>query len=188
MTVLGWLGRKTSTKTNKLMKVHTLMIYPAHCHWQLLILTDFSRLAKQCLVCVLAPISWAHTLPSATCLFRRKKIAVFPLTRQILFQTPDCYFLSVKMQNKKVKQGPSTKYLYSHKITGLTLFFYGEKIKKKKSFSKKKKSFSYLPTKFFFSMSVETQLLFFFFAPYRNWVIKEIVVCNKILCLLFVSE
>ena len=44
--------------------------------------------------------------------------------------SPLCYFLSVKMQNKKVKHQPSTKYLYFHKITGSTLFFSGEKIEK----------------------------------------------------------
>ena len=46
----------------------------------------------------------------------KKKIALFPLTWPTLFQTPD----SVKMQNKTVKHGPSTKYLYFHKITGPT--------------------------------------------------------------------
>ena len=79
---------------------------------------------------------------------------MFPLTRPTLFQTPDCYFLSVKMQNKKVKHRPSTKYWYFHTITGLTLFFSGEKNRKIK------KSFSYLLTKLFFSMLVETQLFF----------------------------
>ena len=42
-----------------------------------------------------------------------------------------CYFLSVKMQNKKLKHRPSTKYLYFHKITGPTLFFSGENRNKK---------------------------------------------------------
>ena len=65
-----------------------------------------------------------------------------------------CYFLSIKMQNKKEKHRPSTKYLYFHKITGPTLFFSGEKIENKT------KRFSYLPTKFLFSMLVETQLYF----------------------------
>ena len=41
-----------------------------------------------------------------------------------------CYFLSVKMQNKKVKHQPLTNYLYFHKITRLTLFFSGEKKEK----------------------------------------------------------
>ena len=63
-----------------------------------------------------------------------KKIAVFPLARPTLFQITDCYFLSVKMQNKKVKHCPSTKYLFFffccfffHKIKDPTLFFSGEK-------------------------------------------------------------
>ena len=57
---------------------------------------------------------------------------MFPLTRPILFQAPDsAIFLSVKMQNKKVKHRPLTKYLHFHKITGRILFFSGEKIEKK---------------------------------------------------------
>ena len=37
-----------------LMKLHTNMNHTAHCHWLLLTLTYFSRLAKECLVSVLA--------------------------------------------------------------------------------------------------------------------------------------
>ena len=65
---------------------------------------------------------------------RKKKIAVFPLTLLTLFHTLLCYFLSVKVQNKKVKHRPSTKYLYFYKITGPILFFSGEKQKNKKKF------------------------------------------------------
>ena len=39
-----------------------------------------------------------------------------------------CYFLSVKMQNKKIKHRPSTKYLYFHKVTGPTLFWRKKKL------------------------------------------------------------
>ena len=39
------------------------------------------------------------------------KIAVFPLTRPTTFQTPDfAILLSLKMQNKKVKHRPATKF------------------------------------------------------------------------------
>ena len=58
------------------------------------------------------------------------------------------------MQNKKVKHQPSAKYLYFHKITDPTLFFSMRKNRKMK------KSFSYLLTKFFYSMLAETQLQF----------------------------
>ena len=58
------------------------------------------------------------------------KIAVFPFFRPSLFQTPDSAISISKMQNKKAKHRPSTKYLYFHKITGPTLFFSGEKIEK----------------------------------------------------------
>ena len=81
---------------------------------------------------------------------------MFALTRSTLFQTPDsAIFLSVKMQNKQVKRRSSTtKYLYFHTITGPTLFFSGEKNKKNK------KKFLLSIDQIFFSMLVETQLLF----------------------------
>ena len=48
------------------------------------------------------------------------------------------------MQNKNVKHRPSTKYLYFHKITGPTLFCFGEKVEK----YKKNVSPAYRPTFF----------------------------------------
>ena len=86
------------------------------------------------------------------------KKAMFALTRQTLFQTPDCYFLSVKMQNKKVKHIPSTKYPYFHKITGPTVCFSAEKLEKVK------KKFSYLLTNFFFQHVILFLFFFFFYA------------------------
>ena len=63
-----------------------------------------------------------------------KQIAVFPLTRPTQFQTHLCYFLSVKMQNKKSKAPTFNKI---HPV-----LFWGKN-------RKIKKSFSYLPTNFF---------------------------------------
>ena len=57
-----------------------------------------------------------------------------------------------------VKHQPLTKYLHFHKITGLTLFFSGEKIEKKKK--KKKKKFLLPTDPFCFSMLVEAELFF----------------------------
>ena len=69
-------------------------------------------------------------------------------------------FLSVKMQNEKVKHRPSAKYLYFYEITGPILIFLekNRKIKKVPTYRQKKKKFS---------MLAETQLFFFFF--YALW-------------------
>ena len=73
-------------------------------------------------------------------LLRRKKInRVSANPTDPVSNTRRCYFLSVKMQNKKAKHQSSTKYLYFHKITGQALFlFFGEK--------KINKVFFFLPT------------------------------------------
>ena len=84
----------------------------------------------------------------------KKKIAVFTLTQLILFQTSDCYFLSVKMQNKNVKHQPSTKYLYFHKKKTWSCSFL-EKNRKIKKFL--------LPTDQFFFQHVNWNTAFFFF-------------------------
>ena len=76
-------------------------------------------------------------------LFMRKKHSCVSTNQtDPVFNARLCYFLSVKMQNKKkVKHRPSTKYLYFHTITGPTLFFSGEK---------KNVSPTYRPILFFF--------------------------------------
>ena len=82
---------------------------------------------------------------------------MFPLTRPTLFQTPDCYFLSVKMQNKKVKHRPSTQYPYFHKII---LCRKNRKIEKK---------FLQPTDQIFFSILVETQLYFTLYTFLWAW-------------------
>ena len=99
-----------------------------------------------------------------------KRIVVFPLTRPTMFQTPD-YFLSVKMQNIKVKHRPSTKYLFFfHKITGPTLFFFWRKNRKKKKFL--------LPTDqiFFQHVSGNTVIFYALYDHVHRWTYT---LCNR---------
>ena len=129
-----------------------------------------------------------------TCIFfllnpiciRRKKNCVSTNPTDLVSNARLCYFLSVKMQNKKVKHRPLTKHLYFHKITGPTLFFSGEKNRKIK-----KKKFL-LPTNlFFFGMLVETQLFFTPYCPFPYCIFVIIAydaLYNKILLNPFIPE
>ena len=101
-----------------------------------------------------------------------KRIVVFPLTRPTMFQTPD-YFLSVKMQNIKVKHRPSTKYLFFFfvKLQARPCFFSGEKIEKNK------KKFLLPTDQIFFNMLAETRL--FFYALYDHVHRWTYTLCNR---------
>ena len=102
------------------------------------------------------------------CLLRRNKIVEFPLTR-LCFKHPILLCFISKNANKKVNHRPSTKYLYFHKITGLSLFFSGEKKNRKNVL---------IPTdQIFFSMLVETQL--FFYALWGSGMKVSKVLHNK---------
>ena len=75
---------------------------------------------------------------SCSAIFSKKEFAIVSnLARSTSPTDPvsnSAIFLSVKMQNKKIKHRLSKQYLYFHKITDPTLFFSGEenrKIKKK---------------------------------------------------------
>ena len=73
------------------------------------------------------------------------------------------------MQNKKEKHRPSTKYLYFHKITGPTLLFFWRKNRKIN------KSVSYLPTKFVFSILVETHFLRLITCPFLVFICMSFI-------------
>ena len=88
------------------------------------------------------------------CQDEKKKIAVFPLTQPTLFQKPEsAIFYQYKCKIRKKTTYPQQHTCIFIKLLTRPCSFLNRKIKK---------SFSYLLSKFF-SMSVETQLLFFFF-------------------------
>ena len=96
-------------------------------------------------------LSWTHVmgfdaLKALILMVRRKQNrCVSTNPTDPVSNTRLCFFLSVKMQNKKVKHRPSTKYPYFRKIAGSTLFFSGERERERE----REKSFSYLPIIFF---------------------------------------